>query len=258
MDNLRLYSRALSAADVQRIACGTRAYMDCMGLVANFNFNTNVSDVSGSGWLGNVIQNGQTQAVFSTNITNPKDGTPALQFYGNMTVGGYVALAPRWMGGAMTFCVDAQFQTFNYTWARIFDFSQGANLNVRAWDVSGGRSLTFSLPLCQNIILSQDGQSNNALFEVWNGATRAGSLVVSNFWPLNTWVSVCAVATSSGFMSLYANGVLKGTLQASSAIPVVQRTENWIARSAWSPPVSGDGCELQGCFHHPQLPPPHQ
>jgi hypothetical protein len=129
--NIRVYSRALSASDVNTISCGTKAYLDCAGIIALINFNNNASDVSGSGWLGNVIQNGQAQPVISSNVTNPKDGTPAAQFYGTATTGGYIALAPRWMGNAMSFCADVRFLSFGNTWQRILDFSNGANNNVR-------------------------------------------------------------------------------------------------------------------------------
>jgi len=130
MDNIRIYSRALAASEVQNFACGTKSYLNCMGLISLINFNQNYSDVSGSGWGGQLVMNGQTTPVLGGSTTNPKDGTPVATFTGGARTGAYIQMNQRYFGIAMTFCADVQWTSFAYSWARIFDFANGSPNDV--------------------------------------------------------------------------------------------------------------------------------
>lgn len=52
----------------------------------------------------------------------------------------------------------------------------------------------FFRDLAQNILIANQDTSTNLVFEVWNGATRLGSLVVNNYWAAaaNKFVRMCA------------------------------------------------------------------
>jgi len=215
---MRIYTRALSAADVYTIACGTKSYLNCVGLTTYINFNQNTSDVSGAGWFGTLVMNGQTTPVIGGNTLNPRDKTPVGTFTGGATTGAYIALQPRYFGVAMSFCADVQFTSFANSWARVFDFANGNPSN--------------------NIFLSQTGTTNTLSFAYYNGGTEY-LLQISNFWHANVWQSVCGTITSTGLMAIYLNGTLAGTFQGGVQPPVVQLNYNYIGRSNWAAPSEG-------------------
>lgn len=126
IDNLRIYRRALSAADVQRLHCQGRPAYDCQGLLAHFDFEGSATDASGAGWFGHVVRARQYEDIFTATGVS-KDGSQALQLLGKDA---YITLEPRTLGGPMSFCADVKY-TDVASWSRIIDFANGAGSDVR-------------------------------------------------------------------------------------------------------------------------------
>ncbi len=103
--------------------------------------------------------------------------------------------------------------------------------------------------------MSLNGASSSGLFQIFSGSTEVGVITATNFFQpaLNNWMSVCAVANSTGYMWLYSNGQLAGTVQSSAPIPTVYRVNNYLAKSNWAPPAGGDECERWGRVESRQL-----
>lgn len=123
--NFRLYNRVLSQIEVQGLHCyNSSRTLDCVGLVAYFDFENALLDRSGSGWSGHLIRGSQTESFFTEPGTS-LDGSRALKLVGN---DGKVRLPPRTLGGSMSVCADVMFTQFT-AWGRIIDFGSGSPVN---------------------------------------------------------------------------------------------------------------------------------
>jgi RHS repeat-associated protein len=114
------------------------------------------------------------------------------------------------------------------SYARFMDFSNGAGDD--------------------NIILAREGTSNSLVFAYYgNDGDEIVLLDSVNAISLNQWQHFVATVDGNNVASIYKNGVLLRTTNASQAIPVVTRTNNYFGRSAWSfdPYFAGEMDELK-------------
>lgn len=126
---MRMYNRVLSQTEVQSLLCRDRPSLDCVGVLALFDFEGSASDVSGAGWFGHVVRASQTDEVF-TDTGVSVDGSRALRLLGQSA---YVQLQPRMFGGAMSLCADVYYNSFT-SWSRLVDFANGAANGVSCLD----------------------------------------------------------------------------------------------------------------------------
>ena len=99
-------------------------------------------------------------------------------------------------------------------WARVLDFGNGAPDN--------------------NVIISFCFYANSIMsIEVYNQNQRTGYLTSTENLELNKWYFIC-VRLSGTNLSIYLNGVLRGTLQGSYRPIIVTRENNYIGKSNWN------------------------
>ena len=115
------------------------------------------------------------------------------------------------LGGDLTFSTWVQFEEFN-SWSRVFDFGNGSPNN--------------------NILLANQGTSQDLRFEVHNGAAQ-GTATIPDFWANDLWQHVAVTLDNTGTIKIYRNGQLELTQPAGVAAPDIVRSSALIAQSNW-------------------------
>ena len=115
----------------------------------------------------------------------------ALQFDGGSLA--YVDVGDFRIEGAVSFSAWVLKENLG-NWQRVFDFANG--------------------PENHNLLLANRGNTNEAEWSIRRGSNNR-SLIVQDFWRLNSWQHVVATVNDSGLMKLYRDGELKGFLPGS-------------------------------------------
>lgn len=119
MSDLKIFSHGLDQSTVEATMCRGQATIDCIGLMGRWTFDQRTTtDVSGSGWHGNMIFRNQDAASLFT-PRGPKGY--ALSLTGKDT---YMTMTSRPMGGPMSFCFWTNHYSFP-AYSRVFDFGCG-------------------------------------------------------------------------------------------------------------------------------------
>lgn len=201
MDEVRIYSRALSASEISEHFSGV--FKNELGLISAWHFDekdgTDIIDSSSFGNNGRIA--GPEWIGGKVNYS--------LDFGG---VNGYVQAPSFSLGGTMTIEAWVYSHDVHADWARVMDFGNGSNAD--------------------NIILNWRNTSGTMAFESYQGASGS-SIYTSEIFPEGQWVHVAASVDAAGSGSIYWNGVLK----ASGAVLVpntIARTKQFIGKSNWS------------------------
>ena len=169
---------------------------------------TTLQDQSGT-WPGTIYGS----AAFSTD--GPLSGYGSLVFDGSTT---YVSLGNRTFGGGTSVALWAKtYLSASAVWTRFFDFSNGISAD--------------------NFLLSPKGfnASGPLGVSVYNGAT-SGDRASSYFPANNTWIHYVVTVNSTGYVTVYANGVsVFGAL--SNALRSVPRSQMYIGKSPFADPL---------------------
>jgi hypothetical protein len=197
IDSVRIFGRALSAAEIQDLAYAPPA------LAHRYSFTGNARDSIGmahGGLLGNAV------------VTNG-----ALQLTG--TTGGYLSLPGGLVSGSSAATVEF-WATFgaNGNWARVFDFGNIAGTNGQNFlfftphNSSGGAQMGFSVVGSGTNNLTSPGTFDNRTLHV-----------------------VCIVDPTNRYSALYTNGVLMAAqTNTLPALTGVSNAWSFIGRSLFS------------------------
>jgi arabinan endo-1,5-alpha-L-arabinosidase len=195
MDSVRIFGRALSAAEIQELAWAHPA------LAHRYSFISNAWDSIGMAH-GRLMGN--------ASITNR-----ALRLTG--ASGGYVNLPGGLVSGAAAVTVEfwASFGS-NGNWARVFDFG----------DYSGAYGLNY-------FFFSPRTSTGQHRLEASAGTTR--TFDVAGAFDHRTLHVVCLVDPAANYAAIYTNGVLETTLTGTwPAFSGVSAAWSYLGRSLWS------------------------
>ena len=139
-------------------------------------------------------------------------GERGLNFDG---VDDFVELEPWEIGGAFSVEAFVRFESFHMR-SRVIDFG----------DANGAGY--------ENIVLSNHGSSSGAAWSIYGGKNSASSVVSNDdFFSLGSWVHVVATVTEGGVMTLYKDGVLKGTKKDAPPPERKTRSKHYVGKSNW-------------------------
>lgn len=243
MDDVRIYTRALSGDEVAALAAET-VFTDTAGVPItvtavndapeNLHFIPGLAEsglvgvytFSAPNDLGRDDAGGDAPMTLhgSPTQTAGPSGGGALDLAGGSS-GQYGDLAGITTGGAMTIAGQVRFDS-TAAWQRIVDFGQANSTGITAIYV-GRHGTTSDL----TFTLEKDlGFGNYVVYR----ATAAG--VIAN----GTWMHFTATVDASGAMALYINGALAAS--ATGIVPEVGvRTNNYVGRSNWAGDALFDG-----------------
>ena len=115
-------------------------------------------------------------------------------------------------GAGVTVSVWA-YPTAVKSWSRLFDLGNSSSQD--------------------NIVFGTLGNSNDLFFEIYNGTSSGGQIIVDDAIQLDQWQMYTATCDNSGNAKVYINGQLKKSGITASP-QTLQRVNNYIGRSNWN------------------------
>lgn len=112
----------------------------------------------------------------------------------------------------LTITTWIKYNSFN-NWSRIIDFGNGPNSD--------------------NIILANQGTSNNLTLSIRQGST-AQDILATNVLVTDEWIHLAATIDASGNATIYVNGEVEASGNVSLPLNNLLRTNNYIGESNWS------------------------
>jgi hypothetical protein len=168
---------------------------------------TTAADATGHGWTG-TLQNGATWSSGAIGSAVSLDG-----------VNDYVSLPTGIVNGLTDFTISAWVNlAANSTWARIFDFGTGTNVNM--------------------FLTANPSNSNTLRFAITTGGSWSEQQINGNVQlSLNTWYQV-AVTLAGGVGTLYVNGQAVGTNTSMTLKPssLGATNQNYLGKSQYNDP----------------------
>ena len=229
LDEVSIWSRALSAAEIGGIMNGISSPASQTGLLAYYKFN------QGTAGGNNTGINTLTDAT-----TNAKHGTLkdfALSGTTSNWVAGYTPPTPPAANNALHFDGTNDYVDLpDFTTSH--DFSQGFTFTAWIkWDALTGNARLFEIgngssSLDNSIILRING-SGVLVLQCSNGTTNSEIVTNAAVVTTGTWHHVATTISSAGAATIYVDGtaVKSGSV---SAPKNVTRANNWLGKSAWT------------------------
>jgi len=209
IDDLRIFDRALTSAQVQAIY--NQQGVPGRGAVVSNSRQIYVAPVGT--YPTYTPTSGAQFPVFNTsNVSFYSSGGTS-----GGTVGQYLAFGSQTFNMSSGFSAVCQFAWTNGIggWERIFDFGNGAGNN--------------------NILLTRVNNGTNLLFSYRIGSTEYSVTAVGSIAAQNTLYTVVAVYDpSKPLLSLYVNGTLTSSIPAVVALDTRTLTQTYIGRSNWT------------------------
>ena len=151
------------------------------------------------------------------------------------TADGILSNGASWMNGSVHLDGD---NDYVYLPDGFADSSSGFTISLWVYPTNSPdwwpRFIEFGNGMyADNIIFGRYYDTNSVVFQCYNGASTAGSVIAENAVQLDTWQLFTVSLDAGGIANIYKNGALiqSGTTSPAAA---VTRTSNFIGKSNWS------------------------